>query len=49
VKHLILNHISTRFQEEECEALLQEARAVFPSTDLARDRWSYTLPPHGTS
>lgn len=49
VKHLILNHISSRFQKEECEALLKEAKEIFPATDIARDRWSYTLPPHGSS
>ncbi|MFC4617913.1 ribonuclease Z [Camelliibacillus cellulosilyticus] len=38
---LILTHISARYQDES--ALLDEARAVFPMTYIARDFWSYQL------
>jgi ribonuclease Z len=42
-KQLILTHISSRFQETECTELLNEARAVFPQTELAWDGWSFEL------
>jgi ribonuclease Z len=34
VEHLILTHISRRYHEQE---LLEEARAVFPRVEVARD------------
>ena len=34
VKHLILTHISRRYRERD---VLEEARAVFPQTQVARD------------
>lgn len=40
-KALILNHISSRFLETECEELLEEARDIFPNTYLAHDGWSF--------
>lgn len=45
VKKLILGHFSTRYKE--LEPFLQEARAVFPETELASDglRFSVTSPP----
>jgi ribonuclease Z len=43
-KRLILNHISSRFQEEDCAELLEEARSVFPQTLLAHDGFEYELP-----
>ena len=45
VKKLILGHFSTRYKE--LEHFLQEARAVFPETELASDglRFSVTSPP----
>ena len=36
-KALILNHISARFLEHDVEKLLNEAKAVFPNTKLAKD------------
>ncbi|MCS1350526.1 ribonuclease Z [Mechercharimyces sp. CAU 1602] len=42
VKRLLLTHISPRYQED-CAALLQEAKDVFPHTHLAHDLWSYTF------
>lgn len=44
VQTLIMTHISSRYQGEEEEQLLNEARAIFPNTFLARDFWSYTIP-----
>lgn len=40
---LILTHISARYDrgDEGCEALLDEARAIFASTFLAEDFWSF--------
>jgi ribonuclease Z len=46
-KHLILNHISSRFQEKECAELLEEARAIFPQTILAYDGFQFELPRKG--
>jgi len=40
VRHLVLTHFSPRYEAEgagQMDALLAEARAVFPSTDLAHD------------
>jgi len=37
VKRLIITHISSRYQNIQCEALLNEAREVFPATEIARD------------
>lgn len=42
-KTLILTHISSRYQEDEAERLLSEARATFRDTWLAKDHWVYTL------
>ncbi|CDQ39729.1 ribonuclease Z [Virgibacillus salexigens] len=42
-KHLILTHISSRYQKEENEQLLQEAQAIFPQTDLAHDFSTFTI------
>ncbi|MGV3488983.1 MAG: ribonuclease Z [Tuberibacillus sp.] len=39
VKQLILTHISARYQETD--ALLAEAKAIFPDTVIAEDFWSY--------
>lgn len=41
VKQLILNHISSRFQEDEMEDLLAEAQEIFPHTLIAYDGFSY--------
>lgn len=37
VKKLVLTHISSRYQKEDCNALVEEAREIFPQTDLAND------------
>lgn len=45
VQHLILTHISSRYQtDEDYTKLLDEARSVFPSVALAKDFWSYKIP-----
>ncbi|WP_099222298.1 ribonuclease Z [Listeria costaricensis] len=36
-KHLILTHISSRYDQEASRELLREARQIFPHTDLAND------------
>ncbi|MGY0694676.1 ribonuclease Z [Virgibacillus sp. FSP13] len=37
VKKLVLNHISSRYQQADYQQLLQEARDVFSNTELAHD------------
>jgi ribonuclease Z len=47
VRKLIITHFSQRYargNEVEPEALLAEARAVFPETEMARDFLTYTVP-----
>ncbi|SQC70919.1 Ribonuclease BN [Listeria fleischmannii subsp. fleischmannii] len=36
-KHLILTHISSRYDKEASLALRDEARQIFPNTDIAED------------
>ncbi len=48
VQTLILTHVSTRYEGEgggRLADLLAEAQAIFPNTLLARDFWSYEIPP----
>jgi ribonuclease Z len=47
VKQLIMTHFSPRYfpgNAIQPEDLLQEARAIFPSTQLAYDFWTYEIP-----
>lgn len=44
VEALILTHISSRYQKEEAELLVQEAKQIHECTYLARDHWSYEVP-----
>lgn len=37
VKQLILTHISSRYQGEMCERLVEEAKTIFPNVALAFD------------
>jgi ribonuclease Z len=41
---LILTHISSRYQKDEAELLVQEAKQIHPDTYLARDHWSFEIP-----
>lgn len=36
-KRLVLTHISSRYQKEDSEQLLNEAREIFPNSELAND------------
>ncbi len=42
-KRLIITHISSRYQQKENEQLLQEAREIFPNTELANDFSKFTI------
>lgn len=42
-KALILTHISSRYQEEEADLLLAEARQQFPGVWIARDHWTFPI------
>ena len=44
VKQLILNHISSRYQGEDINRLLLEARSIFPETFIAEDFASFDIP-----
>ncbi|MFC4558739.1 ribonuclease Z [Virgibacillus kekensis] len=37
VKKLVLTHVSSRYQKEDYKKLLDEARGIFPDTELAND------------
>jgi ribonuclease Z len=42
-KQLILTHISSRYQGDMCDKLLEEAKAIFPNTAIASDFMSFSL------
>src|SRR5699024_12458466 len=42
IKQLILNHITSRYQQEDALQLLHETRTIFANTELAKD--FYRLP-----
>lgn len=44
VKQLVLTHISSRYQNQEIDNLLAEARQVFPKTVLASDFYQIRIP-----
>lgn len=47
VKRLIMTHFSPRYapgNDLELKDLLQEARLIFPETELASDFWTYEIP-----
>src|SRR5699024_6199250 len=43
VKKLILTHISSRYQKEDLPRLLEEARSIFPNTEMANDFYRYNV------
>ncbi|HEX7056453.1 MAG TPA: ribonuclease Z [Bacilli bacterium] len=43
-KALIMTHISTRYQPEDEERLLAEAKKIFAESHIARDFWSFPIP-----
>ena len=46
VKQLILSHISSRYQQEDEEGILSEARNIFPTTYLAKDFFVFKIDNH---
>ncbi|MBB5356337.1 ribonuclease BN (tRNA processing enzyme) [Anoxybacillus mongoliensis] len=44
VKQLILTHMSSRYQGEMCDQLLEEAKAIFPNVAIAFDFASFPIP-----
>ncbi|WP_165996558.1 ribonuclease Z [Bacillus sp. Cs-700] len=44
VKKLLLNHISSRYQETDMVGLIREARAVFANTDIVEDQMTIHIP-----
>ncbi|PZE21830.1 ribonuclease Z [Paenibacillus xerothermodurans] len=44
VETLILTHISSRYQKEDADLLVQEAQQIHQDTYLARDHWSFQVP-----
>jgi len=44
VKKLLLNHISSRYQEADIVDLIREARAVFANTDIVEDQMTVHIP-----
>ncbi len=43
VKQLIMTHISSRFSEADMAAFVEEARSIFPNTEVASDFSSYII------
>lgn len=41
---LLLTHISSRYQQDDYPDLLEEARYIFPNTELAHDLFKWTIP-----
>ncbi|MEK8128614.1 ribonuclease Z [Paenibacillus filicis] len=44
VKTLVITHISSRYQEEAADELLQEARTIHPQTYMAADHFRLEIP-----
>ncbi|MBD0380417.1 ribonuclease Z [Paenibacillus sedimenti] len=44
VDTLIMTHISSRYQGEETNLLLQEAQSIHPNSHIAKDFWSFDIP-----
>jgi ribonuclease Z len=43
-KQLVLTHISSRYQHQETQILLKEARQVFENTEIAKDFYQVSIP-----
>jgi ribonuclease Z len=43
-KKLILTHLSSRYQGDMCDELLEEAKAIFPNVEIAADLKSFPIP-----
>ncbi|MBS3679647.1 ribonuclease Z [Ornithinibacillus massiliensis] len=46
VKKLVLTHVSSRYQKQDLDQLLDEARAIFPNTEIAHDFFKLSVPSH---
>lgn len=46
VKKLLLTHLSSRYQKEDSNKLLEEAQEVFPNTQVADDFFKVTIGPN---
>ncbi|WP_010093153.1 ribonuclease Z [Ornithinibacillus scapharcae] len=44
VKRLVMTHISSRYQSEEIDVLLQEAQEIFPDSYIASDFYQFQIP-----
>lgn len=44
VKELVLTHISSRYQKQDYQDLIQEAQSIFPDTELAYDFYMKHIP-----
>ncbi|WP_096270528.1 ribonuclease Z [Paucisalibacillus globulus] len=44
VKRLVLNHVSSRYQENDILELLNEAQEIFPNTEIASDFYQVRIP-----
>ncbi|WP_377888614.1 ribonuclease Z [Alkalihalobacillus sp. R86527] len=48
VKVLALTHISSRYQEEDLDRMLEEAKGVFPNTQIVSDHITVYIPQHSS-
>ncbi len=46
VSSLYLTHLSSRYGKEDWKKLVEEARAIFPATNIASDFLEIKIPPH---
>ncbi|MFS0672746.1 ribonuclease Z [Ornithinibacillus sp. 179-J 7C1 HS] len=46
VKKLVLTHISSRYQKQDLDQLLEEAQSIFPNTEIASDFFKIDVPSH---
>lgn len=44
IEKLVLTHISSRYQKQDYQDLVQEAQAIFPNTELAHDFLTMNVP-----